>query len=229
MRKLNIARKKDPDLLPFTDKVINTIVRHKIYTFLDGFLGYHQISIAPEDQHKTTFVTDWGAFVWVVMPFGVKNGLPTYKRVLIKTFHEYIGVFMKIFLDDFTIFSDISTHLEKLKKCFLKCRKFGMSLNLEKNAFIMFLGTILGFIVSKEGKIMDPKKVEALVNMLILLPLKRSKFLTGWLNFISVLLKNLLQSCHLSLSCSKSLKSLNGLKNAKMFGRRLRIYIYIYI
>jgi hypothetical protein len=32
---------------------------------------------------------------------------------------------------------------------------------------MVFLGTILGFIVSKEGKIMDPKKVEALVNMLV--------------------------------------------------------------
>ncbi len=128
-RKLNIARKKDPYLLPFIDKVINTIVRHKILTFLDGFLGYHQISIAPEDQHKTAFVTNWEVFVWVVMAFGVKNGLPTYQRVVVIAFHEYIGVFMKIFLDDFTIFSDLPTHLEKLKKCFLKCREFGMSLN----------------------------------------------------------------------------------------------------
>ncbi len=65
----------------------------------------------------------------------------------------------------FTIFSDLSTHLEKLKKCFLKCREFGISLNLEKCAFMVFSGTILGFTVSKEGKIMDPKKVKALINM----------------------------------------------------------------
>ncbi len=74
---------------------------------------------------------------------------------------------MKIILDDFTIFSDLSTHLEKLKKCFLKCKKFNISLNLDKCAFMVFLGTILGFIVSKEGKVMDPKKVEALINMLV--------------------------------------------------------------
>jgi len=43
---------------------------------MDEFSGYHQISIALKDQH--TFVIDSGAFVWVVMPFGVKNGPPTY-------------------------------------------------------------------------------------------------------------------------------------------------------
>jgi hypothetical protein len=53
--------------------------------------------------------------------------------------------------------------LKKFKK--FKCREFGISLNLEKCAFIVFSGIIVGFIVSKEGKIMDPKKVEALVNM----------------------------------------------------------------
>jgi hypothetical protein len=39
-------------LLPFTDEIINTVVGHEVYTFLDGFLKYHQISIAPKDQHK---------------------------------------------------------------------------------------------------------------------------------------------------------------------------------
>jgi hypothetical protein len=56
--------------------------------------------------------------MWVVKSFGVKNGLLTHQKVVTKTFHEYINVFMKIFLDDFTIFNDLSTHLEKLKKCF---------------------------------------------------------------------------------------------------------------
>jgi hypothetical protein len=43
------------------------------------------------------------------MPFGVKNGLPTYQRAVTKAFGEYIDVFMKIFLDEFIVFSDLST------------------------------------------------------------------------------------------------------------------------
>jgi hypothetical protein len=48
------------------------------YSFLNGYYGYHQISIALKDKYKTTFVTNWGAFTWVLMPFGIKNGPPTY-------------------------------------------------------------------------------------------------------------------------------------------------------
>ncbi len=61
-KKLNIATKKNPYMLPFMNEVIN-IVGHEVYTFLDILLGYHHISIAPEDQHKIAFVTNWGAFV----------------------------------------------------------------------------------------------------------------------------------------------------------------------
>ncbi len=64
-------------------------------------------------------MTDWGAFVWVVMPFAVKNEHPTYQRVVTKAFHEYIDVFMEIFLDDFTFFNDMLIHLEKFKNVFL--------------------------------------------------------------------------------------------------------------
>jgi hypothetical protein len=77
------------------------------------------------------------------MPFRVKNGPHTYQRAMTKAFSEYIDVFMRISLDDFTIFSDVSTHLEKLKKCFLECKGYGISLNLDKCAFMVCSGTIL--------------------------------------------------------------------------------------
>jgi hypothetical protein len=73
---------------------------------------------------------------------------------------------MKIFLDDCIVFNDLSKHFEKLKNWFLKCREFGISLNPNKCAFMVFLGTILGFTVSKKRKIMGPKKVEML-NLLV--------------------------------------------------------------
>ncbi len=48
-------------------------------SFLDGFLSYHQITIAPEDKYKTAFITYWGTFVWIIMLFGLKNVPPTYQ------------------------------------------------------------------------------------------------------------------------------------------------------
>jgi hypothetical protein len=60
----------------------------------------------------------------MVMPFGVQNKPPTFQRVVSGTFKEYLGQFMKIFLDDFTVYSDMENHLMKLKLCFKKCREY---------------------------------------------------------------------------------------------------------
>jgi hypothetical protein len=60
---LNVATKKDPYPLPFTNEILNTIIGYEAYSFLDGYSRYHQISIAPKDIYKTAFVIDWGAFI----------------------------------------------------------------------------------------------------------------------------------------------------------------------
>ncbi len=69
-RKLNATTKKDPYPLTVTE-VLNTIAGYETYSFLDGYSRYHQISIALEDNYKTPFVIDWGAFIWKVMLFGI--------------------------------------------------------------------------------------------------------------------------------------------------------------
>jgi hypothetical protein len=100
-----------------------------------------------------------------VIPFGVKNGLPTYQKAITKAFIEYLDNFMKIFLEDFIMYSDMESHLQKLKLCFQKCKEYGINLNINKCAFMVFLGMILGFIISKEGKLLNPKKIQAIVYM----------------------------------------------------------------
>jgi hypothetical protein len=82
-----------------------------------------------------------------------------------KAFREYLDNFMKIFLDDFIVYSDMESHLQKLKLCFQKCRKYGISLNPNKCAFVVFSRMILDFIVSKKGKLPNLKKIQATVDM----------------------------------------------------------------
>jgi hypothetical protein len=65
-------------LYPFI-KELDKVASHEVYSFLDGFSSYHQIMIAPKNKYKTTFIINWGVFVWVVMPFGLKNVPPTYQ------------------------------------------------------------------------------------------------------------------------------------------------------
>jgi hypothetical protein len=92
---------------------------------------------------------DWGVFVWVVMPFGLKNVSPIYQRMASKAFKDYLDDFMKLFLDDFIVFNDLHTHLSKIWRCFEKCQEYGINFNPKKCAFTIFSGMILRFIVSK--------------------------------------------------------------------------------
>jgi hypothetical protein len=57
-KNFNEATKKDPYPLPFSNEVLNTILRYEAYSFLDGYSSYHQISIALKDRYTTIFVTN---------------------------------------------------------------------------------------------------------------------------------------------------------------------------
>ena len=77
-RKLNAVIITDAFSLPFTDSVLDAIARHEMYSFLDGFNGYNQVRMHPDDQEKTAFVTKWGVFITVVMMFGLKTAPSTF-------------------------------------------------------------------------------------------------------------------------------------------------------
>ena len=70
-RKLNKATHKDHFPLPFIDQMLDRLAGHEYYCFLDGYSGYNQIAIAPEDQEKTTFTCPYGTFAFRRMPFWV--------------------------------------------------------------------------------------------------------------------------------------------------------------
>ncbi|GJX08096.1 reverse transcriptase domain-containing protein [Tanacetum coccineum] len=70
-RKLNDATRKDHFPLPFMDQMLERLAGNEYYYFLDGFSGYFQIPIDPQDQEKTTFTCPYGTFSYRRMPFGL--------------------------------------------------------------------------------------------------------------------------------------------------------------
>eukprot|EP00253_Pinus_taeda_P022841 PITA_22841 len=104
LRKLNDACVHEPFPTPFTDELLDNVGGQEAYSFTDGFFGYHQIKIAPEDKSKTTFMTEWGCFQYTVMPFGLKNAPGIFSRVFVAAFREYIHKFLKVYFDDWIVF-----------------------------------------------------------------------------------------------------------------------------
>jgi hypothetical protein len=66
---------------------------------MDGFSGYNQIQIKPEDQHKTAFTCWWGTFAYRKMPFGLKNAGATFQQDMSFSFHDLKHI-DEAYLDD---------------------------------------------------------------------------------------------------------------------------------
>jgi hypothetical protein len=93
---------------------------------------------------------------------------------------------MKIFLDDFIVQSDMEIHLQKLRLCFQKCRKYKINLNPKKCAFMVLYGVIIGFIISRECKLPSPKKIQAIVNMHVPQNSSRIQIFNGMAPFLQM-------------------------------------------
>ncbi|GJU03836.1 ribonuclease H-like domain-containing protein [Tanacetum coccineum] len=98
-RKLNDATRKDHFPLPFIDQMLERLCGNEYYCFLDGFSGFFQILIAPEDQEKTTFTCPYGTFAYRRMPFGLCNAPATFQRCMTAIFHDMVEDFMEVFMD----------------------------------------------------------------------------------------------------------------------------------
>jgi len=74
----NKACPKDPFPLPHIDQIVDSTVGCETLCFLDAYSGYHQIVMKESDQLATSFITPFGLFCYVSMPFGLKNAGATY-------------------------------------------------------------------------------------------------------------------------------------------------------
>ncbi|GJS37175.1 reverse transcriptase domain-containing protein [Tanacetum coccineum] len=133
-RKLNEATRKDHFPLPFMDQMLERLAGNEYYCFLDGFWGYFQIPIDPNDQEKTTFTCPYGTFAYRCMPFGLCNAPGMFQRCMMAIFHDMIEKTMEVFMDDFS----------------------------EKSHFMVKEGIVLGHKISKKGIEVDKAKIDVI-------------------------------------------------------------------
>lgn len=134
LRNLNKCFKKDNYPLPKMEQLLQKFLGAKVMSFLDGFSGYNQVSIHPDDQEKTAFTTPRGTFMYSKMPFALMNAGAIFQRAVEIAFVGENDKFVLIYLDDITVYSSSHQgHLHHLKKVFLKCRRFGISVNPKKS------------------------------------------------------------------------------------------------
>ena len=104
-RNINMATPKDEYPMPVADLLVDGASRYKVLSFMDGHSGYNQIFIAENDVHKTAFrcLGSIGTFECVVMPFGLKKCWGYISKSYEFHFHDMIGKYMEVYIDDIVV------------------------------------------------------------------------------------------------------------------------------
>jgi hypothetical protein len=165
-RKLNTATRKDHFALPFIDQIVERLAGHEYYCFLDGYSGYNQVPVDPEDQEKMTFTCPFGIFAYRRMPFGLCNAPATFQWCMISIFSDMVERFLEVFMDDFSVFgSSFEECLHHLTLVLVSCKEKNLVLNWEKCHFMVQQGIMVGHVISRRGIEVDKAKVDLISNL----------------------------------------------------------------
>jgi len=163
---LNRACPKDSYPLPKIDKLVDSTTGHELLSFMDAFLGYHQIPMAAEDQEKTSFVIDTSLYCYTMMPFGLKNAGATYQRLVNNFFEPLVGRTMEVYVDDMITKSvKENDHARDLEETFRLLRTYVMKLYPKNCTFGVKSGKFLGYMIDQRGIEANPDKVQAILQM----------------------------------------------------------------
>ena len=122
--------------------------------------------MAVKDQEKTTFITPFGAFCYVSMPFGLRSAQATYQRCVQNCLHNKIGYNVHAYVDDIVVKSrKMETLIDDLKETSDNLRVYKMMLNPAKCVFGVPAGKLLGFLVSERGIEANPEKIKAITSL----------------------------------------------------------------
>ena len=161
--KLNAATKKDHFPLPFIDQMLDRLAGQTYFCFLDGYSGYNQIAIHPDDQEKMTFTCPFGTFTFRRMPFGLCNTPTIFQRCMTTIFYDFLSDSLEVFIDDFSVVGDdFDSCLAHLTKILEVCLTKRLVLSWEKSHFMVREGVVLGHLVSGKGLEVDKAKIEVI-------------------------------------------------------------------
>jgi hypothetical protein len=153
--------KKDHFPLPFIYEMLERLANHAFFCFLDGYSGFMQTPIHPDDQHKTTFTCPYGTFAYGRMPFGLCNALTSFQCCIMAVISEFIEEIVEAFMDDFSVYGKtFKDCLANLDKVLTRCAEVDLVLNWEKCHFMVKQGIVLGHVISERGIEVEKAKVE---------------------------------------------------------------------
>lgn len=165
-RRLNAITKSDSYPMSRIDELLQEAKRTPYMTTLDLRSGYHQVSVKESDRDKTCFVTPFGTYRFLRMPFGLKNAPASFQRLMDRFKSGLPNVLVLAYLDDLIVLSEsFEKHLSDLEAVFKRLQLFKLRVNRVKCNFACTTVKYLGHLITPDGLKTDPAKVSAILEM----------------------------------------------------------------
>ena len=147
-RRLNGVSQADPYYMATLEEILERVGSSKCISKLDLSKGFYQIEVEKESIPKTAFITPFGKFQFLRMPFGLRNAPSIFQRVM-ECVLRGCYMFSAPYIDDIVVFSqDGEAHLTDLREVLIALRTNGLTVKLEKCAFgkrkLEYLGHLIG-------------------------------------------------------------------------------------
>jgi len=134
--------------------MVDNTCRFERLSFMNGFSGYYQIKMYPDDEKHTSIRRPLGVYCYTVLP---------YQRAMNTIFHEHIRKTVECYVDDIAVKSRAKgDHIANLKRIFGIMRAHQLKMNPTKSFQGMANGKFLGFIVTSKGIHLNPEKICAI-------------------------------------------------------------------
>lgn len=165
-RALNKITIPDRYPLPNIADIIDQLGKAKFFSVLDLVSGFHQIEIKPEDRYKTAFTVCGSLYEFNRLPFGLINSAPAFQRIMSIVLGGLVGKICFVYIDDIVIYGKtLAEHNENLDIVLKRLHTHKLKVKPGKCHFLKTEISYLGYIISQDGVKMDPKKTEAIRNL----------------------------------------------------------------
>ncbi|KAL0821643.1 hypothetical protein ABMA28_005084 [Loxostege sticticalis] len=162
-RQLNAITTPDMYPLPRIDDLLHGAKPTPYMTTIDLQSGYWQIKVQEQDQDKTCFVTPFGTYKFLRMPFGLRNAPATFQRLMDRFRISLSHIKILIYIDDVIVLSETyERHLKDLQEVFDRLREYNLTVNKSKCKFCCSKVKYLGHYITPRGLEVDPEKVTAI-------------------------------------------------------------------
>ncbi|KAF5803619.1 putative nucleotidyltransferase, Ribonuclease H [Helianthus annuus] len=161
-RELNKLTVKNRYPLPRIDDLFDQLQGASWFSKIDLRSGYHQLKVKEEDVPKTAFRTRYGHYEFLVMPFGLTNAPAAFMDLMNWVCKPMLDKSVIVFIDDILIYSKSEAeHVCHLREILDTLRREKLYAKFTKCAFWLREVQFLGHLISADGVLVDPSKIEA--------------------------------------------------------------------